>query len=549
MPPVFKRLTLNTEYETLNIDVSATTNAPAGGLVSLMPWLAAFLSGLLLFAAFPPFEMSEAGWFALVPLVLSVRHVGARRALQLGFVAGLAFWLPSVWWISHVTYAGWIVLCVYCALYLALFAWFVNRLLVRWGGAKWGRNILMMFVATCAWVCLELVRSIFCTGFPWNTLAVSQYDVAPVRQVAEWGGVSAVSAVLILFNLSLAATWFRYRESEVRLGRTAHPELCLGLLMMAMTVALGIRTILSRSEQALTPVHIGLVQTDIPQGDKWTVDTIPTIYDRLETLTWELRDREHVDLILWPETALPDEVLYSETSFALVQRLVFDGPPILVGTMHFERDQPGGERTWFNSSILFHTNGDATCRYDKQHLVMWGEYVPFEDAFPFLWALTPNEASFTPGSKAGVFELAQPAIEFSVLICFEDTLPYLSRRAVKEGARLLVNQTNDAWFERSWASRQHMAHCVFRCIENRVPAVRCANNGVSCFIDSNGTINSELKDEMGSTFSQGTLAHWTLVPGEDHPLTFYTRHGDVFAWTCTGITLATLLFLLPGRRK
>ena len=119
---------------------------------------------------------------------------------------------------------------------------------------------------------------------------------------------------------------------------------------------------------------------------------------------------------------------------------------------------------------------------------MWGEYVPFEDAFPFLWALTPNEASFTPGSKAGVFELAQPAIEFSVLICFEDTLPYLSRRAVKEGARLLVNQTNDAWFERSWASRQHMAHCVFRCIENRVPAVRCANNGVSCFIDSNGTI-------------------------------------------------------------
>jgi apolipoprotein N-acyltransferase len=470
-----------------------------------------------------------------------VRGAGARRSLQLGFVAGLAFWLPGIWWISYVTYLGWAVLSAYCALYFAAFAWVVNSWLRRWGGGRWRKNLSLMFAATAAWVCVEYVRSVFCTGFPWNTLAISQYEIATVRQLAEWGGVYAVSAVLVFFNLALVTTIFRYRESKIRLGRSAHPELCMGLLVMAMAVAAGMRSILSRDGTLTTPAHIGVVQTDIPQMDKWTADTHSMIYDRLESQTLALGELEHLDLIVWPETALPDEVLSSDVSYAMVQELVAEQVPILVGTMDsYQRDTD--ERIfYFNSSMLFHTSGRITYRYDKQHLVMWGEYVPFEEALPFLWALTPNEASFTAGKKAVVFELASPAIEFSTLICFEDTLPYLSRRAVLEGARLLINQTNDAWFERSSASRQHMTHCVFRCIENRVPAVRCANTGVSCFIDANGNVQRELTDEAGSTFSQGVMSFWTFVPKADHSLTFYTRHGDVFAWICSGITLGTLM--------
>lgn len=502
-----------------------------------------------MWAAFPPLEMPGVAWFALVPLLLVVRGVGLRRSFMIGYVAGLAFWLPSIWWISYVTNVGWLMLCAYCALYFAAFAWFVNLWLRKWGGARWGTNLLLMIVATAAWVCMEYVRSVLFTGFPWNTLAVSQYEIATVRQLAEWGGVYAVSAVLVFFNLALITTIFRYRESKIRLGRNAHPELCFGLLVMAMAVATGMRSVMSRDGVLTTPAHIGVVQTDIPQMDKWTADTIPLIYERLKSLTLELRKQEHLDLIVWPETALPDEVLRSDTSYAMVQELAVDHVPILVGTMDSTVRESDERISYFNSSMLFHSSGRITYRYNKQHLVMWGEYVPFEDELPFLWALTPNEASFTPGKKSVVFELAMPAIEFSTLICFEDTLPYLSRRAVLEGARLLINQTNDAWFEHSSASRQHMAHCVFRCIENRVPAVRCANNGVSCFIDSKGNVLRELSDEAGSTFSQGVLSHWTFVPKSDHSKTFYTRHGDAFAWVCTGVTLGTFLALRLRRMQ
>jgi len=510
---------------------------------TLLPWFGAILSGILLWSAFPPWEISEAAWFGLVPLVLAVRGAGSRRSWQLGLVTGLAFWLPGIWWISHVTLLGWIVLSAYCSIYLSVFAWFVNMWLRKWGAARWGRNVLLMLAGTAAWVSTEYARSVLCTGFPWNTLGISQYGIATVRQLAEWGGVYAVSAVLVVFNFGIATTFFRYRESTIRLGRSAHPELCIGLLVMAMAVAMGMRTLMARDGTLTTPAHIGVVQTDIPQIDKWTADTIPLIYERLETLTRELGQREHLDLIIWPETALPDEVLHSDRSYALVQELVVNQVPILVGTMDsFARESD--ERIFhLNSSMLFHTTGRITYRYDKQHLVMWGEYVPFEEALPFLWALTPNDASFTPGEKSVVFELAMPAIEFSTLICFEDALPYLSRRAVANGARLLINQTNDAWFERSAASRQHMTHCVFRCIENRVPAVRCANTGISCFIDANGNVQKELKDDTGSTFSQGVLSHWIFVPKADHPLTFYTRRGDVFAWVCLGITLGTLIVI------
>jgi apolipoprotein N-acyltransferase len=194
----------------------------------------------------------------------------------------------------------------------------------------------------------------------------------------------------------------------------------------------------------------------------------------------------------------------------------------------------------FNSSILVGADGREGGQYNKRHLVLFGERLPFEDVFPFIQRLAPLGFSCAPGQTSTVFRLSKPAVTFSSLICFEDTIALLARESVKNGARLLINQTNDAWFDGSSAAVQHMAHCVFRCIENRVPAVRSANTGVTCFIDALGRIEF-FEDKGRKTCFRGFAVGGVNVPPRNMALTFYTRNGDIpFAIPC-GIFAAIAL--------
>jgi apolipoprotein N-acyltransferase len=504
-----------------------------------LPWAGAVFTGLLLAVAFPPLEWKEAVWVALVPLLLVLRSALPRRAFTIGFLAGFVFWLFSIAWLRHVTHVGWIILAAYNALYPAVFACVAAWWLRRFGAGRLVVNLLFMPVAAACWVALEYLRSTLFTGFPWNTLAISQYAVAPLRQLATWSGVYGLSGLIVLFNIGVAVTLLRYRERGFRFGRSAHPELMLGFLLLAVSFSWGVMQF-----QTVTPLHtplrVGLVQTNIPQPDKWSEDTIDIIFHRLRSLTMEIHETGGADLVVWPETALPQDLWYSQPCYDLVMEMASNGAPLLVGTMdtvYAEDLSP----TYYNSSFLIAQDGEALGRYDKQHLVIFGEYVPLDDLIPFVEAMTPIEASFTPGPTNTVFRLPQPEVAFSVLICFEDTLPHLARQAVLEGARLLINQTNDAWFERSSAPRQQMAHCVFRCVENRVPALRCANTGVSCYIDDLGEIQEILHDGEGDTFTTGAITPWVLVPSFLSHLTFYTRHGDVFAHSCLAVFAMVLV--------
>jgi apolipoprotein N-acyltransferase len=205
---------------------------------------------------------------------------------------------------------------------------------------------------------------------------------------------------------------------------------------------------------------------------------------------------------------------------------------------------------YFNSAFLFLPGQDEpfgeTERvlqgdpqvYAKRHLVFFGEYVPFGDYFPFLRSIAGVD-DITPGAENVVFRLKDK--EFSVLICFEDTLPYLARECVRAGARLLINQTNDAWFDPSWASRQHMTHCIFRCVENRVACLRSTNTGLTCYIDRFGLIRSSL-EPMGRAQGDPQImrSEADFSPG-NMPLSFYTRHGDLFALACAAFSLPFLL--------
>ena len=215
-----------------------------------------------------------------------------------------------------------------------------------------------------------------------------------------------------------------------------------------------------------------------------------------------------------------------------------------MGSMDF--DDSGRAIKYFNSAFLYQPGGSAPQTYAKRHLVLFGEYIPLEQWIPFLRVLTPVEESFTPGREAVVFRMGRRA--FAVLICFEDTVAGLARDCVRAGARLLINQTNDAWFDPSWASRQHMAQCVFRCVENRVSAVRATNTGITCFIDRQGRIVSLLGRAEGPLPDPDYLTQAVDLPPADMPLTFYTRHGDVLGLSCAAFTL-TLLAVMVWPKK
>lgn len=492
-------------------------------------WLrdfAAALSGLLLSASFAPLEAHQAAWVALAPLLLACRYAeGTRAAFRLGFIAGSVFWLTSIWWLSRVTYAGWITLAFYCALYVGAFAVASFLWLRRFGHERVGANLGFMLFAACAWAGLEWVRGTFATGFPWNPLGVSQYQNPAILQGAAWGGVQAVSALLVWVNAGIALTVMRYIRRGGHWGRRPHFELMLALLVLALAFWGGAARV-KRLEPGSTPVRVALIQTAIPQDDKWDSNTVELIYHRLDELTRSALRTGPLDLVIWPETALPDDVRYSEPSYELVYRLCTNGVPILVGSMDSEWPDEG-RPIFYNSSFLFDREGVVVGVYEKQHLVPFGEYVPFRHAVPFISAMTPIQESFTPGRTSTVFRLEQPAVAFSVLICFEDTVARLARKAVRAGARLLVNQTNDAWFDPSSASRQHMAQCVLRVVETGVPAVRVANTGVTCYINHRGFVEAQLVDASGGTIFPGFKTVQVRPAPDGLAPTFYVKHGDL----------------------
>ena len=498
-----------------------------------IPRVAAAVSGLLVSAAFPPLEWWGAAWLGLVPLLLAVRQADTRSAARLGFLAGACCWLTSIQWLTHVTVVGWIILSLYCALYFMPIAVVFAAWTRRFGGATWWRNLALMLLGAAVWAGSEYVRSNLLTGFPWNPLGATQYRSTPLIQIARWGGVYAVSALVVFVNLAATLTMLRYAVHGWRRTRF-HPEIMFGFLAMAGCVTLG-WSVMKNDVVESRKLRVALIQPNIPQDDKWTSDTVDMIYGRLRDLTTSAAHAEDLHLLVWPETAVPDDVRYSETSLGLVYDMVSNGVPLLVGSMDTKWNDDGPR--YYNSSFLFDRDGAIVGAYNKRHLVVFGEYIPFQPYASFIKALTPIQESFSPGFFSAVFDLSPPGITFSVLICFEDTMAKLARECVRNGARLLINQTNDAWFDPSSASRQQMIQCIFRCVENNVPAARATNTGVSCVIDRFGRVRGVLAGPDGQVRVAGYQTFELDVPQALARLTFYTRHGDLFARSCAIIAL------------
>ena len=317
----------------------------------LLPIIASICAGVLLFLSFPPLEISFCGWITLIPLMFACAGAMPRRAAFFGWLAGVVFFLSALYWLRHVTWLGTIGLAFYCALYFIPFAVFVSLRRDAWRSTSGLKNLGWMLGAAAVWVSGEYLRAIIITGFPWNLLGVSQYRQLPCIQIAEWGGVYAISALMVFVNAAFAVTIFQYAAGLRRVGRM-HLEMICALLAVALVWSLGIRTLLQKPEVKGTPIRAALIQPNIPEVGNWEVTDPEIIYARLEKLTAFAQCTPDIDLIIWPETALPDFVRYSERSAGMVKRMVANGVPLLAGSMDMAW-LANGHPEYYNASMLF----------------------------------------------------------------------------------------------------------------------------------------------------------------------------------------------------
>lgn len=494
--------------------------------------------GLCLVPAFPPVDFVPAIFVGLVPIFYVLWRTPSmtfRGGFWRGLVAGIAFFLPLLHWLvflssqemdNPVVMSGPLVLLVLLeSFYWGLFGG--SAAVVRRGARLPGAVALPVL-----WVAFEQLRSLGVLGFPWGAVG---YACVPIPRAIQFASASG------LFGVSY---WVALVNAIVLTGITSasRRRLALGALALALAVPLAHGTmILSRAGGDDRPeMRVAVVQPNIPGKKKWDERFRSESFDVLEELSRRAADSDP-DLIVWPETAAPSYLLREPSDLARVTETAREaGAAILTGFPDLapDREDPSAYR-YYNSVLLVSAEGEPGVKYDKIHLVPFGEVIPFETVFPFLKRVNFGEADFAPGRDRVVFEVDEG--RFSALVCFESIFPRLARQFATAGSELFVNITNDVWYGRSGMPFQHASMAVMRCIENRRSLARSANSGVSLFADPYGRVIEETPIFESAVI----VADLPLVAGT----TFYSRRGDVFVWIVCALAGAMVLAALGGMRS
>lgn len=502
------------------------------------PGLLAIASGLLVALSFPSAGLSFLAWVALIPLLIALEDASPRTAFRLGFSCGFTAYIVLLYWINIViTRYGHLPWALSIPLFLALAAWLALFYGLATLVAAIGEQgeIKAAFTLPIAWVAGDYLRSFLLTGFPWAMLGHSQYRTLPLIQVADISGVYGITLLIVLANVVL------YRVLRAQSGSNVpYPAKSALVLFIALigTLCYGFsRLTLPEGEQG-KPLRVALIQGNIPQDVKWSPafrDETVAIYERL---TREA-GKGGVDLVVWPESAVPFFFQDQTGETGRIKNLARElGTFLLLGSPAHELRN--GKTTFLNSAFAIAPSGETVARGDKLHLVPFGEYVPLGRWLPFVSKLVVGIGDFSPGRSATPLKIGKT--EAGLLVCYECIFPELAREYVRNGARILVNITNDAWFGRSAAPYQHLSIAAFRAVETRTPLVRAANTGVTAIIDQNGHIRT-----MTALFEEGYRSG-DVTPGSGDSV--YLKIGDVPARLCVVLmTGVVLLARLRCRKK
>ena len=498
--------------------------------------LAPVLTGVLIVLAFPNYYFDWLAWIAFVPLLLGIQGKRPWQAFFLCWLCGVIFFFGiTPWWIKEFQSVSIFASAfgyLYLSLYFALFGLVLNLI---------HRTIrLPLLIAAPVWVVFEYLRSnLSFLAFPWVLLGHTQYLNLPIIQVASFTGVYGVSFVIMLANAAIADVLAcLFSPSPPSLSRQGRGGFDFNPLYRG-GVTLGIILVLwivgwQAIPQNLSgkPFSVAVVQGNIPQEIKWDREYREQIISQYEILTEEAA-KSNPQLIVWPEASTPGFVLNDHSLLrrmgSMMRRL---NTHLLIGSAEYPKFFKASSKRKLsrgNTALFFSSEGKVLGQYLKIRLVPFGEYIPYEEIIPWPdFIVQSGKRSFDiAGNEVTLFRVDE--IRFGTLICWEVLFPDLTRNQVKKGADFVINLTNEAWFGKIAFPYQMLSSCVFRAVENRVNLVRCANTGISCFIDPYGRVTGRVTNGGEDIFVSGTLTQEIHI---SPPGTFYTRHGDVLVYGC-----------------
>jgi apolipoprotein N-acyltransferase len=488
-----------------------------------------FATSILLTLSFPSPDVGILSLVALVPLLMAASDLKPPKAFLAGWSAGFIWFFICYNWVAHsISNYGGIpfpldrAVIVLLAGVHALYTGFFGAIIPPWRRMT-GFKALMLLPS--AWVLLEVARSWIPAPFPWLILGSSFWRIPLLRPMYSIMGVYGVSFFIVTFNTALCLVL-----TGKHIGRK-HLAVTFGVMVLLPVLgSVTARTVPSES------IKVGIVQGNIEQSLKWEEELKDDTVNLYLGLT-ENAVRQGAELVVWPETAIP--VFYQveqEIAKILREYSAENGVHLIFGSPGYEMHDR--KVRLFNRAYHIAPDGIEEY-YDKIRLVPFGEYVPFSSLIPFIERMVPGEGEFERGRWEGPFSTPVPS---GLLICYEASIPSLARREVKDGSRILINITNDAWFGRSWGPHQHLAVASIRAAENGVPLLRAANTGISAVIDPKGRVVRSLP--LGSRDIIVTRIH---TGGNG---TFYSRFGDwIVLWSIAVITIIIYTDILIWRVK
>lgn len=521
--------------------------------------IVAVAAGALLMMAFPKWNVAGFAWVA--PGMILFVGVGGttRQAFGRGFLFGLVFAAGTVYWLQYMPVTGlpilaWWSLAAYLAVYYALWVWFCRRALPgtleEMLHASWAQRTWWILAAAGMWVLLEWVAGWMLTGFPWLKIGVTQHRMVPLIQFASVAGAPGLSFVVVWFSVSLMFALFAL-ATQPRQRFPAWREICLPMLAVAVLFAWGNARIKRHDQSSSREIKVALVQPSFPQTLLWNQEETTNRFNRMIELSEEALASKP-DLLIWPEAAMPGFIRHQEETFSRVSSLsAKHETPLICGgdDARMPPDDPKREQPqFFNSVYLLDETGMIPAQYDKRQLVAFGEYTPLVKWLPFMKYLTPVGEGFSPGEKAIQLPLEKLDLKVSPLICFEDAFAWLARDAVTPETDVLVNLTNDGWFSESAAQWQHLANALFRAVETGRPLIRCANNGITCWVDPVGRVYGTAFPDGRSVYAEG-IKQFEVAIANEPTTTLYWRRGNWFILICALLALRPIVGIWRSRLK
>jgi apolipoprotein N-acyltransferase len=521
-------------------------------------WFLVLLSAGLQIVIFPLPNLYMLGWLAYAPLLVAllrarepetlqlregIRLLPARplQAFLLAYVCGFFWYAGTCYWIYNTMrqYGGvntpaalglLVLFCLYLAIYHGVFGLIIGLLADR----SLSRRALIL--APIAWVAVELARTRI-TGFPWDLLGTTQVDNVPLARLATFTGVYGLSFEIVVVNVAVATAFLVRREKRQ-------------LLLIASFAAAAVLQCGQWIPTPATPAdHWALlVQPNIPilEGSAWTRDYYDatlrdlSVISRPPTISSQQGNTVHADLIAWPENPAPfyaGDLLFREAISDIARQ---SNTWVIAGNVGTPDGMPPGSATQFyNSGSLVDPTGQWVSHYDKIHLVPFGEYVPFRRLFSFAGGLTKEVGDFSHGTSRQPLDAGDEKL--GVFICYESIFPDEIRQLSANGAQVFVNISNDGWYGDSGAYAQHLKQARMRAVENARWLLRDTNTGVTASIDPYGRIVASVPRKVRAAL-QAPYALSNLT-------TFYTRHGDWFAYLCAIISLGVLMARFLFRTK